>query len=199
MPAKVKINKSFYEKKERLKKMPTIGKNVLYGMRKKDAGEFIKIFHDGIKNRTFGLEKLKPSTVKTKKKLGYQSPYTPLYGKGDQEKMKSYVNMLRIKKMKNGWKLFPSWGKHHKSSKKLRELLDIHETGRTFMRGKTLVRIPPRPAFRITTEKFLKKFKSEKTNKIYSKAMAEYINTGKSAFFDEMLDFYYNKYNDIIE
>lgn len=199
MPARLKLNRSYKEKKERIKKLPVIGNLVMSGMRKKDAYEFVQIFHDGIKENKFGLRKLQPQTVSAKRGLGYDLPGVPLYGKGDREKKRSYVNMLRIKKLKNGWKVFPSWGKHHKSNLKLRDLLKVHETGRTIVQGQRIIRIPPRPAWLIARTRFLNKLRTKQESKKMKKGITDYINKGRSQWFDEMIDIFYNKYKDLEE
>jgi hypothetical protein len=199
MPAKIKKSFNYNEVKKRIKKIPQVAPFVISGMLKKDAIKFISMFHKGIKSNSLGLYELAEATKKAKENLGYLKPETPMYGKGDQNKKKSYVNMLRIRRLKNGWKVFPSWGKHHKANMILRELLKKHETGFTIKKGDTVTRIPPRPAFLITKNNFLTGFKQEQKNKKISREINKYIKTGKSEWFDAMVKSFYAESNDLLE
>jgi len=190
MPAKVKKGASLAQKKARLKYLPKIMFPVLMGMTKKNADKFIKIFHDGIKLDKFGLIRLSQFTEKWKRSQGYKKPEVPLFGKGDEDKKKSFVNMLRVKKLKNGWKVFPSWGKHHKANQQLRQLLKIHEEGRTFKVKEKLIRIPPRPAFLEAMKKFKKEVNVENQNKQLKSAISQYVNTGKSKYLDNLVRYF---------
>jgi hypothetical protein len=124
---------------------------------KREAILFIKLFQDGIKNREFGLEKLKDGTIQQKKYMNYKKPETPLYGMGLELERKTYINILKIKKLKKGYKIYPSSEKHHKSKLTLRELFIIHEQGRTIKSKNGLIKIPARPAFRKTYNIFKNK------------------------------------------
>jgi CxxC motif-containing protein len=199
MPAKAKYSAAYKAKKARIKKLPQIGKLVISGMRKKDALELVKIFHDGIKKNKLGLQKLEKITIENKKARGYKQPRTPLYGLGDESEKKSFVNMLRIKKLKNGWKVVPSRGKHHEANMELRQLLKIHEMGATIQRGETLIRIPARPAWRLSVEKFLRGLRKEQEDKKLKKAITIYINKGRDEYFKEYIDIHFNKFNDLKE
>lgn len=199
MPAKVKASASFKKKKERLAKLPTIAPLVIGGLTKKNAEKFIRMFHNGIKNNQLGLRKLAEMSISMKRGMGYRKPEVPLYGKGDQDKKKSYVNMLRIRKMKNGWKIFPSWGKHHKANASLRDLLKKHETGYTFIVDGKTRRVPPRPAWLLTKNKFLTEYANDKDNKKIKREIKKYIETGTSEWFNEMIRIFYGKYNDLLE
>jgi hypothetical protein len=205
MPAKAKVSKSFREKQRRLKALPKLGQECLYGMRKKDAATLIKIFHDGIKKRNLGLKRLSKTTIAQKRSKGYDLPDVPLYGAGDSESPKSYSSMLRMRKLKNGWKVQGSIAKHHEADITLRRLLDIHEHGRTFVvknkkTGETrLIRIPPRPAFAKSVSKLYKKLKAEKQYAEMKKEFTKFVNTGKSKFIDYYIDIYKNKHEELVE
>jgi hypothetical protein len=199
MSAKVKFSTEYKKKKERIKKLPQMGYQVMMGLTKTQGAKFIKIFHDGIAQNKFGLMALAESTIYAKKRLGYGKPNTPLLGKGDREKKKSYVNMLRLKQLKNGWKVFPSWGKHHKANLELRQLLKIHEEGRTIKRNNSLIRIPPRPAFLLSQDKFMKERRREIDNKRIKKEITNYLNVGFSKWFNEMIKAYYGLEKDKVE
>jgi hypothetical protein len=191
--------KAFDIKKERIRKLDGIGILVMFGLRKKDAMKFITTFHNGIKRDTFALARLKEASIQSKARQGMSQPERPLYGKGDREKKKSYMNMLRIRKTKNGWQVFPSWGKHHKANLQLRQLLKIHEIGVTIKRGDTMIRIPARPAWRLAKEKFIQELKRESEFRNIKKAIIEYINTGKSEYFLKQIRIYKNDFKESME
>lgn len=194
MPAKFKTSAQYKIKMHRLSKVPKIADQVMMGATKKEGMRFYKIFHDGIKKNEFGLEELMENTKSTKKRQGFAKPDIPLYGKGDKaDNQRSYSSMMRLRKLKNGWRVYPSWAKHWKSKLTLRQLLDVHEKGRIIKRGNSLIRIPPRPAFLFSMRKFYKKFSREKLSRDMKKAIKEYVNTGTSKYFDEMINYYKNK------
>jgi hypothetical protein len=152
-------------------------------------------FHDGISDDSFGLEALAKSTIKQKTRMGYEKPGTPLYGKGDREPKKSYANLWRIRKVAKGWKLFASWAKHHKSKLTLRHLFAIHEKGITINTGKSLIRIPPRPAFLQAKRKFSSdklKNKRERSKEV-KQAIKEYLINGNDKRFKVYDDYKNNK------
>jgi hypothetical protein len=181
------FSSDYKAKMRRIKRLPDIAVNAMFGALKKDALGLIKIFHDGIKNNDLGLEELSPFTVSKKKFQGMSKPKSPLYGRGDEKLDRSYSNMLRMRKLKNGWKVYPSWAKHHESKLQLRQLFKIHEMGATFKRGETTVRIPPRPAFLLSYRKWMAKKKDDETGKQVRKAITEYVNKGTSRYVDEYL------------
>lgn len=156
MAIKVKFNKRWYDVKKRIKKIPQIAIPIMMAFVKTDALDMVKNFHDGIKKKSFGLEKLKADTIKRKRHLGMERPSTPLYALGDESKKKSYVNMLRIKRIKNGYKVYPTKAKHHSGNIRLNRLLEVHENGTIIKRGDILIRIPPRPAFLMAYKQTLK-------------------------------------------
>lgn len=187
MPAAYTLTMAFKSKKARIAYLKTIGNEIMYGLRKEDSINFIKIFHDGIQQSKFALEKLSELTIQRKKSQGMKSPRIPLFGRGDDKKKNSFMNMLRVRKLKNGWKVFPSWGKHHKSNLQLRQLLSVHEYGRTIKRGNGFIKIPARPVFRLTNEKFLKYYKKKNEEKNLSRAIAEFINKGRSEYIKKYI------------
>ena len=111
--------------------------------------------------------------------------------------------MMRIRKLKNGFRVFPSWGGHHKSKLKLRQLLNVHEYGATIKRGSgnniTLIRIPPRPARLLAYKKYMTEFKKRQVDKDIKKAISQYIKNAdknwikkklekEEAFFNKLLE-----------
>lgn len=184
MPVKVKYSDNYWAKRKRIQRLPKIINNVVRGAIKKDALGIIETFHDGIKKETLGLEPLEESTVLGK--AGYSQPSTPLYKAGDERKLDSYVNMLRIRKLKNGWKVYPSWGKHWEASLELRQLFIVHEYGtKIVQKNGTIINIPPRPAFLLSYQKYLSdKIENKKETAMeVSKAITEYINTANEGRF----------------
>jgi len=216
MSAQVRFNNSYRAKKRRIQELPTMMNNIMYGLRKKDAALLISYFHSGIKNEKFSLLRLHPFTVERKEGFGYKLPETPLYGKGDDAKLKAYVNMLRMRKIHNGWKVFGSLGRHHKSNLTLRHLLNIHEAGitikvtakmRKFLHraglhlkaDTTVIRIPPRPAFKMACDKIERTIKNRNDAAKIKKEIATYIKYGRSEWFESLMRTYQSEYGDLIE
>jgi len=199
----IKVNRrdSFKAKLTRIKRLPKLkeGNRLFFAYTKGDSLRMIRAFHNGIKNSAFGLVELKDKTVRRKMRLGMELPDTPLYGAGDDQKPNSYVNMLRLRKLKNGYKVFPSKGKHYSGTITLDHLFNIHEAGaiiklknysdkKSVEAKRSLVRIPPRPAFLkafelVATEK-RKKERSQKVKRV----MTQYINDGRTAQFLKEID-----------
>jgi hypothetical protein len=160
-----KTSTSFTDKLNRLKESKKHVKFTTESMLKREAIFFIKIFQDGIKNKQFGLQKLSQSTVTSKQRQGMQYPDTPLYGEGLDIDKRTYINALRIRKLKQGYNVYVSKAMHHSANKPLDYLFAIHELGCTIVRGNTATVIPPRPAFKKTqiifTNKVLRLRESE--------------------------------------
>lgn len=196
MTASVQFSNNYWAKRKRIQRLPKLYENYAEGVIKKDMIGIMDAFHDGISDDAFGLDALAGSTVKQKIRMGYEKPGTPLYGKGDREPKKSYANMWRIRKVAEGWKLFASWAKHHKSKLTLRHLLAIHEKGITItLPNGTLIRIPPRPAFLYAQRKFASdklKNKKERAREV-KKAIKKFIMDADDKIFKTYDDFKNNK------
>ena len=185
-PIKVKYSSSYRAKQARLKKLPKMIEGALSGLVKRDLIQINKIFHDGIQQNILGLDKLADLTGMRKIAKGYERAMSPLYGLGDQDKQRSYSNMMIIVPIKDGWKLRPKNLLHHSGKLKLKDLLTIHEHGAIIKRKKkdgteVLIRIPPRPALLIAYRKWLveRRKKEPKNADVVRKAISNYINTGK--------------------
>lgn len=181
MTVKAKFSNNFHAKMARIQRLPQMIEGTMTGYLKSSATGVIEEFKKGLRMNNMGLEKLKDATVASKTRKGYAKPENPLYGLGDRSD-KSYINMMRIKKIKNGYKVYPSKGRHHKSSLSLADLFKIHEYGCTInMKNGTTVRIPPRPAFFKAYERQMLKMKKDakETSLTVKKAMTEFINTAK--------------------
>jgi hypothetical protein len=184
----IKFSDSYRAKIARIKRLPKISEDIMMSKLKRDTTNLIEEFQKGVRLNNFGLRKLQKVTVDGKFKLKYDKPDTPLYGLGDRED-KSYINMFRIRKIKNGYKIYPSWAKHHKSKLSLRSLFLVHEYGCTIsMPNGAVVRIPPRPALFKAYEILMNKKRRDKreTSKEVKTAMTEYINTGKKLLIDKI-------------
>jgi hypothetical protein len=183
---------SYRAKMARIKRLPVYYDQAMMGRRKKDGLNLIDIFHTGIKDNLFGLDALAKLTIKAKQRKGYERPTSPLYGKGDKEIKKSYSNMLRLRRLKKGWKIFASSAMHWSGNIKLRDLLTVHEEGRTIKRttknGEILIRIPPRPAFWRSYRKLMDKIQTDRKeqSKEVKAAVNEYINKGELVRFNKM-------------
>ena len=189
---------NYHAKMKRIQRLPRRMDGFFTTSAKKDAVGLIDTFRDGIIKDDFGLEPLKPSTVKSK--AGMPKPTTPLFGLGDTIEKKSYLNMLRIRKIKRGFKVFPSWAKHHTSKLQLRWLFIIHEYGAIIRQNRggkiVLIRIPPRPAFRKSYDRYMgSKSKREPTDKV-SKAIIQLIKTGISTKLDNINKGKLDKYDE---
>lgn len=198
----VKFSNSYNAKKKRIKKLPELIDRILSTTRKRDAVRMTEIFHDGIKNDTFNLDRLAGITVRKKIKQGMSKPETPLYGKGDDVPKKTYANMLRIRKLKNGYKVFVSRGIHWSGKIKLYALFLIHEMGaKIALEGGKIIQIPPRPAFLLAHQKLLMELKNNKkeTSKEVKEAIMENINKNKNTLIKEMETFTGIKGKDLIE
>jgi len=188
-----KFSTNYWAKMKRIQRLPKLGNDIMFGVTKKDALGVIKEFHDGIKRNSLGLDPLQQSTVNKKASAGNKRPENPLYAYGDEETLKSYVNMMRIRKLKNGWKVAPSWAKHHtrgsnQKQLELRHLFQIHEYGCTIDRGNFLIQIPPRPAFLFAYRKWMSKRRKNENTIEVKKAMTEYINKGTSQYVDKYME-----------
>lgn len=193
---RVKYSNSYRAKKRRIKNIPRFSGDAVYGMLKRDANRLIEIFHDGIKNDDFNLEYLKDSTVQNKEYKGYSQPETPLYGAGDDSEDRSYVNMLRIRQLKNGWKIYPSRALHHEARIPLNVLFKIHEFGaKITTKNGSIIQIPPRPALLLAYKALLRETKQSKkeTSKDVKFAINEFINKAESNYLKTFIKFKDNK------
>lgn len=179
---KMKFSDSYEAKKKRIQRLPILVEGYADNFSQKNANSLIENFQDGLRKNSFKLPPLKPETVRRKTAQGLPKPRVPLYGQGDQEDEKSYINMLRIRKLKNGYRVYPSWAKHHSGDIELRTLFWIHEKGAVIrqMRGGKIVviRIPPRPAFRKAYLRTLRQIRQRETSKDVRRAITRLINTG---------------------
>lgn len=165
---------TYAAKKKRIQRLPQFLGNAVRAQAKRDAVGVIKEFQDGIEDNSFRLEKLKPATVKQKRRRGYRRPKTPLYGLGEGKR--AYRNMLIIRTRGKNYVVRPSTRRHHISQLRLNELFIIHEMGATIRRGGKYTRIPPRPTFLKAYQRHLRKrAKLEPTIEV-RRGMAEYIN-----------------------
>lgn len=150
----IELKKSFHEKVSNIKKLTKYMGNVSHVATKAQAIMLIGKFRDGVIHNALGLEPLKDSTIESKRRNGFTKPSTPLYGLGRRGGDRSYINMFNIRKIKDGYSVYPSRRKHHDSDLTLQQLYSIHEFGATIMRAGTLIRIPPRPAMAHAYDKF---------------------------------------------
>jgi hypothetical protein len=170
-----------------MKGLPRYAVGLMKAPLKRDALRTVKNFKEGIKRNSFALQKLKDETVYRKRLLGMERPNAPLYGMGDSVKKKSYINMLRIKELKNGWKLYPSWAKHYSAAIKLNLLFFVHEYGTIIKgRGGVMIRIPPRPALLKAFLRTMKQRRMKEDCKLMKQAMIVYARTGRIKALQQM-------------
>lgn len=180
-------------KLKRFQSLKAMGIEAVRSQLKRESAAFIKIFQDGIKSRSFGLQKLADSTKRAKQRKGYPQPATPLYGKGISEE-RAFINALRIQKLKNGWKVRISTMKHHESKLTVRQLLILHENGYSFKAGKgsnkKVVNVPPRPAYKKAKAIFDTKIPSLrlKHNKEIREATNKILRTGNPDGFNRIIN-----------
>jgi len=210
MSIKVKFSNEFRAKQRRIAGMPKLIESILFGIYKRDSAGIIKEYQDGIRTDSLGLERLKPDTIKWKERKGLSKPSIPLYAWGDDQKM-SLINCLRIRKLKNGWKIVPSKGMHHNKAGGKPIALDflhkIHEYG-ALIPGKKKqtsalkralgikfepIRILPRPALNRAYRVHLKKLKDrwQETSRNVKKAIADFIEKANMAEINNLIA--YNK------
>jgi hypothetical protein len=210
MTVGVKFSNEFNAKQNRIKAVPKLIDGMLFGIYKRDSAGIVKEYQDGIRTDSLGLERLKAGTIKRKEAKGLSKPSVPLYAWGDDQKM-SLINCLRIRKLKNGWKIVPSKGMHHQKDGGKPIALDflhkIHEYGAIIpnkgksksrfgefsgMKGKP-IRILPRPALNRAYRFHLRKLKNrwQETSRNVKKAIASFIEMADRSEIDNLIA--YNK------
>lgn len=187
MPVKAKFSKNYWAMQKRIQRLPELFIGVMESKMKKDATGLIDEFQDGIRDNSFRLENLKDGTVKRKRQLGFERPKTPLYGEGDNKKKNSYINMMRIRKVKNGFKVRPSVGMHYSGDISLRTLFYVHNFG-TIIKAKngSMIRIPPRPAFTKAFGRMMRKRKMRENTDKVKDAMLTYIRDAKIGSLEQI-------------
>lgn len=184
------FSKHYEAVRSRVRRLPKLMISQMKAHARKDANGVIKEFHDGIKNDSLRLQRLKPATIESKERRGLMQPETPLYALGLEDK-RSYVNMLHVRKV--GDRMYvvrPKHGYHHgkrwpgdepKQKIKLKDLFDVHEYGavinNAFGKG-IMVRIPPRPALRYAYKKYIRRRAREDPAVAVRIAIAKYIKAG---------------------
>jgi len=143
---------------------------------KKIAEKTMNAFTKGIKNDSFGLARLKQSTIDQKKRKGYPNPEAPLYGRGGD---RSYSEMLILRKLKNGkYRIRPSSKYHHSGKVKLKTLFFVHEFGMVIDTGRALIFIKARPAFRNA----IQSIQDRPNISLLAKTLYKYWNEGVNNF-----------------
>jgi len=189
MTIKIIQSNDYKNKKSRIKKLPQFMDKLIRGYTKRDLIEIRDIFHDGIKDDTLRLERLSELTKKRKQSQGFASPSTPLYGKGDESKDRSYMNMLNIEKTTGGWKLVPSRRKHWSGRITLKELFTIHEHGAKIVQGDKIIQIKPRPALLLAYRRWLIRQRKGEKSKELRKALTDYIDKGNRSLMKIIEDY----------
>ena len=183
---KTKFSQNYWAVQKRIQRLPKIAIPLIDAKIKKDASNFIQNFHDGIMYNSFGLKVLQDGTIQRKRQLGMELPDSPLYGMGDEKRDRSYVNMMRLRKIKKGWRVRPSIAMHYSGKVKLRTLYYVHEFGMIINTGKAIINIPPRPAGLKAYEKTLRDRSITDNTKKVKNAMREYIRTARIAHINQM-------------
>jgi hypothetical protein len=178
---KAKFSMSFQAKVGRIRRLPRFYERSMDASRKRDAVGFIEMFRWGIEGNQFKLAKLAESTVQAKRSAGMPQPTRPLYGRGPLEK-NSYMNMLRLYKTSDGYRVRVKPGMHWSKGVTLKALLEIHENGATFTHWRTgkPVRIPARPAFSRARSRYLKGLEKQEPAEEVRKAIRSVLRTGSA-------------------
>jgi len=185
---RLNFTKELAEKKRRVATLPRYMEGAMYSTAKGRAKDFIKYWQRNIRTDALSVRRLKAKTVKMKAKRGYRKPSVPLYGLGDRDPH-TYINMMRLYAMKNGYKVAPGRKTHHKSELKLKDLFIVHEYGCTIQNGfgrGIHIRIPARPTFFLSYESFLIKEAKKKKNRMVMNAARQYIRTGRTELFHKI-------------
>ena len=141
MATKLKISDRLKNFGKKLKSLAPKIKNEVKLKSQEEAQKVINIFNRGIRNSKLNLTSLRPRTISRKQSKGYSRPSNPLFATGD------YSEMLIIEETKNRLVVKPRQGTHN-SGLSYRDILDVHEKGRTIRIGKRIIRIPARPALK---------------------------------------------------
>ena len=163
---------------KRIKNLPKFLNTSVDTVLKRDAQGIVESFKEGISSNRLGLLPLKDVTIKSKRSNGFSKPKTPLYGKGDNNK-RSYMNMLIIRKLKNGYRIRVRAAMHY-TGLPFKMLYNIHEFGATISTKKGVIVIPPRPAKTIAYQQWLRKRKKIDNGTLVKKSINEWIRTARS-------------------
>jgi len=175
----MKFSLSYEARKKRIKNLPELVNDMMQAKLKKDVKGLINEFKNGLRKNSLGLEKLASLTIEGKRNKGYSKPENPLYGKGDDRKNDSYINLFKIQKVKGGYKVTPSKRMHWSKKISLKDLFTIHEYGTKIVKKDgTIVIIPPRPALLYAYRKWMSKRKADKreTSRQVKSAINGYIS-----------------------
>jgi hypothetical protein len=178
---KLKFSNKIKAIKYRVDRLPKMVERKMDSKTKKYAERFIEIFQFGIQSKAFHLEPLAQVTIEEKERKQYSQPTTPLFGLGD-EGPNTLLNTFAIRKVKNGWRVYPRKAKHHEADMTLEELQNFHENGALIgLPGGKIIRIPPRPARRLAYETLLRAIYREDPTKEMREAISGLINEGKES------------------
>jgi len=170
---------------KRIQNLPRLYNDVVHASVKRDALGVITEFRMGIKKNSLGLDPLSMRTIDKKRAEGLKKPIYPLYGVGPDD-VDSYMNMMVVKKIDNGYEVTPSEEWHHTEKIKLDHLFQIHEYGATIKLGRgrntRYIKIPPRPALFLGYQKYMNKRKrmEPKPAVEVKRAINQYVKEGKT-------------------
>lgn len=185
---KAKLSQSYRAKKARIKRVPTYTGDAINFVAKTKAYKFIEFWQKNVRTDALGVKRLKVKTIKAKRIKGFPKPAVPLYGLGDGD-THTYINMMRIYKIKNGYRVRPGRKKHHESKLSLKDLFQVHEFGATITNGfgkGILIRIPARPTFFLSYKTYLEKMAIKKDDKAVANAIRLYILQGNRSKFNKI-------------
>ena len=179
----IKVNtRNLDAKRKRIAAVPEYALQAIRGMTRARAYDFIKAWQRDVRTDAHQVARLKAKTVARKRRLGYTKPETPLYGLGDRD-THTYINMMRIYALRDGYRVAPGRKVHHQSGLKLRDLFVVHEYGTTIKRGNVRIRIPARPTFFLSYEKYLLKIARNRKERALTLAIRSMIMQGRRDLF----------------
>lgn len=188
MSVRLNYSETYGAKRKRIGRLPELMAVAVRGLSKRNALLLMGYFRDGIRSGSFGLERLKPATVSRKEALGYERPESPLYGRGGD---KSYSECLRLRRDGTRFAVGPSRGKHW-SGVPLDLLFYVHENGATVRDGfgkGVQIRIAPRPAFRLSYERLMRRLEREDPAAEVRKACRDFVMEGQDRALRRMAQY----------
>ena len=177
---KANFSTTYDAKRKRVERLPVLAEKYMSSRTKRDAYGVVEEFRQGIIKNNFKLQRLAESTIRSKRTRGYSRPNAPLYGLGTDSD-RSYLNMMRVAKLKSGYKVQPSRGNHHSGRITLRKLYLVHEFGTTIRQKRRLIHIPPRPAFAKAFKRYIRRRRKMEPSPDVRAIMTEYINSGRQS------------------
>jgi len=190
--AGVKFSNNYRTMMKMFPRLPVETQGIFLSAVKRDALRYMRNFKQGILLNTFGLDALEDGTIVRKRREGMSNPDFPLYGMGDERERDSYMNMMRIKPIREGYRVYPSKDLHHSERIELNRLFNVHEKGMIITVGKgkkkRLIRIPARPAGLKAFRQAMRQRKTRETADLLKIAIVLYLKTKQKSVLRKLED-----------